>query len=111
MAKRLEHQALVECNRPGLLDPVNVGLMQLCARLAVKFFKNRDDHNRRRNPVGDLHQIADSFREALFRIIEVPEVFDLVNEIKAEIEHSPSPDQTTNSNPARAPLKLLLACR
>ena len=37
-------------------------------------------------------------------LLATKEVFDLVNEIKAEIEHSPSPDQTTNSNPARAPL-------
>lgn len=36
-------------------------------------------------------------------LLATKEVFDLVNEIKAEIEHSPSPGQNTVVNPARAP--------
>ncbi len=38
-------------------------------------------------------------------LLATKEVFDLVNEIKAEIEHSPSPVQSTTGNPARAPQK------
>ncbi len=37
-------------------------------------------------------------------LLATKEVFDLVNEIKAEIEHSPSPSQNAGGKPARAPL-------
>lgn len=37
-------------------------------------------------------------------LLATKEVFDLVNEIKAEIQHSPSPGRNTAGNPARAPL-------
>ena len=41
-------------------------------------------------PVGYLHQVADRFCEALFRVVEVSEIFDLVD---AEHQRSPVDDR------------------
>ena len=66
-------------HRPGLLDAVDVGLREHAAHLAVEIVQARDDDDGVRHPVGDLDEIAHGPLEALFRVIEEAQVFDLVD--------------------------------
>ena len=75
----LRRAAFEQCDRPRLFDAVDIGLRQDGPRLPVELFQARDQDDPPRHAVGNLHQVADGFLEALLGIVEVPEILDLVD--------------------------------
>ena len=71
--------AFEQGDRSGLLDPVEVGLGEDAADLAVEILKHGDKHDRGRHAVGDLDQVAHGALEPFLGVIEEAQVLDLVD--------------------------------
>src|SRR5690606_33835549 len=82
-------------HRASFLDAVDIGLGKNAANLPVKIFQTRDDDDRRWYAIGDLDEITDGLLEAVFRVLEEAQVFNLVD---AENERGAlhRPDQLAN---------------
>ena len=63
----------------GFFNAIDIRLSNHATDLAIEVFQARNDHDRVVEPVGDLDEIADSALEAFFRIVEEPQVLDLID--------------------------------
>ena len=69
-----------ECRRRRiLLQPVDGRPVEAFSHKRVVVVEARDDHDRRRDLVGERGQSAHDPRHALLRLVEIEHVFDLVN--------------------------------
>src|SRR5262245_54245790 len=70
---------LLEGYRTGLLDPIDVGLRQHLAHLAVEIAKAGEEHDGRRHAIGNLNEIPRGLLKALVIVLEEAQILHLID--------------------------------